>query len=183
MSSHIVLDSIGIDQGFFATKFTYSKGMDRSGSVIFADSFPSWAVRSSNSDVDSAPMQHSDREHDGVTVLVDGASYFVGKTALLASSSTGGLRIAYDHYVDSPDYKALFLGALFYISKHHKVSGSLTIERLGLGLPVNSLFQSKDKLMHMALGTHEVPCPRIYQGASRFLLKKFLSSVNLRVQP
>ncbi len=156
---HTVLAEAAIDLGFFSTKLTYGEGSNRSGSVILTDIFPSWAVRSSEFEAMGKSKQLGSMCHDGATVVVDGMPYFVGKSSLLATSSVGGLRIAHDNYSQSPQYKAIFLGALFYIAKHHKAGGSLTIERLCVGLPITTFFSHKDDLEKLAVGTHLIPNP------------------------
>lgn len=160
MATHFVLPEAAIDQGFFSTKIAFSTSTGKSGSVINTDQFPSWAVGSSEYATSFRTQAITgEMAHDGATVDVDGQRYFVGKSALRASTSAGGQRTAHENYSRSPQYRALFLGALYYISKHHKVSGSLTINCLCLGLPVVTYFTHKDDLRSMAMGTHEIPSP------------------------
>ena len=49
----------------------------------------------------------------GANVTVNGAEYFVGKDVVLQTSARQTRAIT-ENYADSPEYKALFLGGLYY---------------------------------------------------------------------
>lgn len=158
MTTHQVLKFAAIDQGFFSTKIAYGTSTSTTGQVIDTDQFPSWSVNGLDFAKNSQTSNFGSNI-DGATVVVDGQRYFVGKSALQASTREGGQRIAHGNYSRSPEYRALFLGALFYICKRREVTGSLTINTLALGLPVSTFFAMKDELAAMAKGTHEIPSP------------------------
>lgn len=157
--THTILPEAAIDVGFSSTKFTYGTGTDRSGTVILADLFPSHAVLTSESSGPSKSEQLGGATPDGVIVEVEGAQYFVGKSVLQASSGVGNMRLAFVGYSETPQYRAMFLGALYYIAKHKQASVTMTIERLCLGLPVGAFFGYREHLQKMAEGIHEIPSP------------------------
>lgn len=158
-ASHIVLTEAAVDLGFFSTKLTNGVTSSRNGSTIVTDIFPSFAVRASDHSSISRINGAGFGTVDGVTVEVYDASYFVGKSALKATSGVPIERLPNENYSKTAEYRALFLGALYYMCKHHKVTGSLTIERLCVGLPVATYFSHKALLEKETVGTHVVPCP------------------------
>jgi plasmid segregation protein ParM len=98
-------------------------------------------------------------QHDGVLLELDGVGYFVGKSSPHLVDGRGGLRAATTDYSETPSYKALLLGALYYIAKKKGATGSLTIQQLTLGLPLSTVFTHATRLKKMAQGEHTLPCP------------------------
>lgn len=70
----------------------------------------------------------------------------VGPDAHLATGKT--TRILNNQYIDTPEYRALFLGGLVFAGVHH-------IDLLVLGVPVTSIHRAAD-LKKMAQGSHEI---------------------------
>lgn len=186
----MVVSDAAIDQGFFSTKLTYGEGASHTGTVILTDVFPSWAVRTASAEAMGKSKQFGATQHDGVTVEVEGQSYFVGKSSMRATNALGGTRVAHENYSLSPEYKALFLGALYYIAQHHKIGGSLTIERLCLGLPIATFFSHRERVEAMATGAHEVPSPKDPSKTIKVHVKRVIvigqpqgAAINFALQP
>lgn len=177
--NHSIIPEAGIDVGFFSTKLTVGTGKDGVGAVILTDIFPSWAVRTSMATTIGQASQLGFKSVDGVTVEVEGIQYFVGKSALNASSGVGIERSPNENYSQTPEYRALFLGALYYIAAHHKANGSLTIESLCVGLPVATFGNYRKALAAMSTGTHVIPCPSDHAKTIKVHIKK----CNVVVQP
>jgi PRTRC genetic system protein D len=155
---HIVLPEAAVDLGFFSTKLTNGMSSDRNGAVTLTDIFPSFAVRANDPHAIARINGAGFGAFDGATVVVDGTSYFVGKSVLQATSGVPIERSPSENYSRTAEYQALFLGA-HYMAKHHKVDGSLTIERICVGLPVATYFSHKASLEAQTIGTHIVPSP------------------------
>lgn len=149
------LRAIGIDVGFFSTKFTTGRTAEGvSRSAVPADQFPS-----------IAPFQHVDAQgpadtarRDGVRVIVDGVAHYVGKDTLLESGGFGTTAVAPD-YSTTTAYKALFRGALHMIARANDAQGDLVIEMLVGGLPMASYDEFKGHLEAFMLGPHVMPHP------------------------
>jgi plasmid segregation protein ParM len=87
-----------------------------------------------------------------VHVDVDGITYEVGEDAHLSSKSgQTHTQILNDSYVDSPQYKALFLGSLYMVH----AGDDDVIDLLVLGLPVNH-FAKRKMLIDLAKGEHKI---------------------------
>lgn len=86
-------------------------------------------------------------KRDTVTVAVDGSFYEVGPEAHLATGKTT-TRILNNQYIDSPQYKALFLGSL-------AMAKMPVVDLLVLGVPVSSLHRVEE-LKSMAVGIHQI---------------------------
>jgi plasmid segregation protein ParM len=170
--NHSFIPEAGIDVGFFSTKLTVGTVKDGVGAVILTDLFPSWAVRTSTATTIGQGSQLGFKSVDGVTIEVEGMQYFVGKSALNASSGVDMERSPNENYSQTPEYRALFLGALYYIAEHHKVNGSLTIESLCVGLPVATFSNYRKELALMSSGTHTIPCPSDHSKSIKVHIKK-----------
>lgn len=149
---NLVVPAAGIDVGFFQTKFTAGAGPD---GKLAVDMFPSLVPTATVRYTDLPGMTRS----DCVVLPHDGVDYLVGKSAPDYMNAAGMLRAPSQDFSNTPRYRALLLGALYYIAKQHGVDGSLTIECLCLGLPMSSLAQHAAGLRSMATGTHQLPSP------------------------
>lgn len=149
------LRAIGIDVGFHSTKFTtgrVSEGVTRD--AIPTDQFPSVApevVARSGGPSGTAPT-------DGVRILVDGVTHFVGKDTLLEAGGSWMTAVT-PSYSESTSYKALFKGALYAIAKANDARGDVEIDMVVGGLPMASYADHKAKLEVFMAGEHEVPSP------------------------
>lgn len=154
-NTHSVIPAAGIDVGFYSTNFTYGKATTQTGTEILVDQFLSVAP------VVNGPIQHlpGTSRHDGVQVTVDGQTFFVGKSAPDMVNGRGGLREAVANYSQTPEYKALFLGALYQIAKHRNATGSLTIKHLTVGLPLSTVLVYSKSLKDYSQGEHTIPSP------------------------
>ena len=98
----------------------------------------------------------------GANVTVNGAEYFVGQDVVLQTSARQTRAIT-ENYADSPEYKALFLGGLYYFLRDYanELRGKTEVEirRLVAGLPMNTLATHEAKVRELFEGTHVVPSP------------------------
>lgn len=154
---HSVIPAAGIDIGFFSTKFTLGTRTGPSGSEIAVDQFPSIAPTSPHK---TLPRLGNTTALDAVIVNVEGLDYCVGKSVFSMGSSMGGMRAASENYSKTPAYRALLLGAFYYMAKHHGSTGNLVIQHLTLGLPLDTVFDHADFVKGMAEGEHMIPCPK-----------------------
>ncbi len=154
------LRAIGIDVGFFSTKFTTGRIAEgTSRSAIPTDRFPS-----------VAPFQHVEPQTpasavvgDGVRLTVDGVAHYVGKDTLLEAGGYGMTGFAED-YSTTTAYKALFRGALYMIAKANAVPGDMSIDMLVAGLPMASYDRFRGPLEAFMLEPHVLPHP-VVSGA------------------
>lgn len=149
------LRAIGIDVGFHSTKFTtgrVSEGVSKD--AIPTDQFPSVApevIGRSGGPSGTAPT-------DGVRILVDGVTHFVGKDTLLEAGGSWMTAVT-PGYSESTSYKALFKGALYSIAKTNDARGDVEIDTVVGGLPMASYADHKSKLEAFMAGEHEIPSP------------------------
>lgn len=148
------ISAIGIDVGFFSTKFSVGRDKNRNNEII-VDQFPSQAPRSHISAGKKLPMS---AELDGANVQVNGVPYFVGKDVFRMVETFGSRAVVADFSASDP-YKALFLGSLGYVASHHGTPSRLVIKHLVLGLPMNTVYAYREPLKRMGEGRHEVPIP------------------------
>ena len=133
----LVLVSQDLGSGF--TK--YSK-KDSDGNVTF-HSFPSLAPKHTGKDFSMGLLQ----KRDTVVVDLEGTEYEVGPDS--SDLDTGGsTRNLNDNYIYTEQYKAVFLGGLYY-------SGEKEIDLLVLGLPISGMDKAAD-LVKLATGTHKI---------------------------
>ncbi len=129
-----------IDLGWGYTKFSH---IDVESETLKYSSFPSLAPRSAGLDLSMSILG----KRDTVVVDVDGTKYEVGPDAgdLDTNDATRNLN---DQYIHTEQYKAVFLGALYYI-------GEQVIDLLVVGLPLSNM-QAAAKLKSLMVGTHRV---------------------------
>lgn len=148
------LSAVGVDVGFFSTKYTLGTRDKRSGSIEVRQ-FPSVAPRVSNALKDLTAKDSL----DGAMIEVDsGVRHFVGQDAYQLMTTTGARAVTSD-YCTTSDYKALFRGALFHIARAHKATDSLTIDTLVAGLPLSTVYTHSKELERFIAGEHLVPSP------------------------
>ncbi len=153
-SSTTTLPAIGVDVGFYSTKFTTGR-RDKSTRAVDVMQFPSVAPRISGS---MKAITAAD-QLSGVLVDVEpGALHFVGADVYQVAPTTGARAVTSDYSLSS-DYKALFLGALHYIAKEHAVEESLQIDTLVAGLPFSTVYTHANELAAFIKGVHKVPHP------------------------
>jgi len=112
--------------------------------------FPSVATPVEKSELKSSLDLYASRKV--VHAEVDGITYEVGEEAHLSSKSgQTHTQILNDSYVDSPQYKALFLGSLYMVH----AGDDDVIDLLVLGLPVNH-FAKRKMLIELAKGEHKI---------------------------
>lgn len=173
---HSVITAAGIDIGFFSTKFTLGQHTGQSGTEIVADQFPSLAPKSPQK---TLPILAHSSALDAVIINVDNVDYCVGKSVLSMGGPSGSVRAASENFCQTPAYKALLLGAFYYMAKHHGGTGSLLIKHLTLGLPLNTVFAHAEFVKQMAEGEHVIPCPN--QPDKK--MKVFVQNVIVVAQP
>lgn len=153
-SPSISLSAIGIDVGFFSTKFTTGR-RDKRTHALEVMQFPSVAPRIAGTMKSIAAMD----KLSGVVIEVEpGVRHFVGVDVYQVASTTGARAVTRD-YSQTSDYKALFLGALHHIAKEHGATTSLQINTLVSGLPLSTIYTHASDLMAFIKGSHQVPNP------------------------
>lgn len=132
-----------IDVGYGNTK--YVAGADENGELVYG-SFPSITPLASNQSISGNMFMARDTK----IVDVDGTHFEVGveTEALISGSNTDAAKVLDESYIFSPQYKALFLGALSYM-------GQEKYDILVLGLPVNYI-RNADKLAELFTGEFEL---------------------------
>ncbi len=148
------LPAIGVDVGFFSTKFTTGR-RDKSTRAVEVMQFPSVAPRISSS---MKAITAADRLSGALVEVEPGALHFVGKDVYQVAPTTGARAVTND-YSQSSDYKALFLGALYHIAKEHNVKDALCIDTLVAGLPLSTVYTHASELTSFIKGEHKVPHP------------------------
>lgn len=155
LSSSLIVPVAAVDIGYFATKYTL--GRNTTGkSVVLCDSFPSIAPRVQKTlsrTLGADPLE-------GVSIGIDGVDYFVGPDASMRSTGRDA-RIVLEQYSTSSEYRALFLGTLYYIAKHalegRRNVNTLEIQTLVSGLPLNTIDQYSQNVRTMMKGAFELP--------------------------
>lgn len=148
------LAAIGVDVGFFSTKFTTGR-RDKRTQVLEVSQFPSVAPRISAS---MKTITSTDKLAGALIEVEPGALHFVGADVYQVAPTTGARAVTTD-YSQTSDYKALFLGALYHIAKEHGVKEALQIDTLVAGLPLSTVYTHSADLVAFIKGTHKVPHP------------------------
>lgn len=149
----LLLPVAALDVGYFSVKG--ASGRDEAESLIQTFAFPSQCAKSQGHSSVSIGMN----AHSGINVRVGQTLYFVGQDAAL-NSHARQTRTITESFVDSDEYKALFLGGLHYIVKEHVArlkSQKVHIRRLVAGLPMNTFDKYKDLVRSKMEGKHLVP--------------------------
>ena len=175
-TKHFVIPAAGIDIGFYSTKFTYGESLSHTGTQILADQFPSLAPQMAHKRLPHLPTSAA---LDGAVVSIDKVDYFVGKDVLSMVGAAGGVRAASDNYCQTPTYRALLLGAFYYMAQQNEVTGSLVIDYLTMGLPLTTVFSHNQFVKDMALGENTIPCP----GHPGRTIKVIVNNVTVIAQP
>lgn len=133
-----------LDIGYGNTK--YLSGVDENGDLILG-SFPSLTPLASAHKISGNMFMSRDTK----VVDVDGTNYEIGVESedLISGSSTDAAKVLDESYIFSPQYKALFLGALAYMEQEE-------YDILVMGLPVNYIHNA-EKLSELFTGTFELP--------------------------
>lgn len=151
---HIAIDGLGIDIGFFSTKFTTGKRDKKTGEAEVRQ-FPSVAPRIAGT------MRHialMDKLKGAVIEVEPGVLHFVGDDVYQVASTSGSRGVTAD-YSRSSDYKALFLGALFHIAKEHGATNTMEIDTVVAGLPISTIYTHAADLSALIQGAHQIPSP------------------------
>lgn len=170
-----VLDTLAVDVGFFQTKYTLGRTSSPKGigTAIQVGSFPSVAPQSIEVELQGATAPQ------GVNIAHNNMKFFVGKGAMNLLDSTGLVREASEHYCHTNEYAALFKGALWHIAAHHRVTGSMTVKHLVVGLPMSTIYEEADFIESLCLGVHELPST----DAEPRAIKIDVKSVTVVAQP
>ncbi len=153
-SATTTLPAIGVDVGYFSTKFTTGR-YEQHNQSLKVQQYPSLAPRISANLQSIASGDHL----DGTVVEVEpGALHFVGADVYLLAPTTGARAVTMD-YSQSSDYKALFLGALHHIAKELGVNNALQIDTVVAGLPLSTIYTHANALTAFIKGEHKVPHP------------------------
>lgn len=152
MSTHTILPAAGLDLGFFSTKMAMPIH-DNSSPSVRAEQFPSLAPI-------STPIQDlpSFNRPDGCTVKVGDVTYFVGNGVHQNMDGSGLTRSSNPDYSRTPEYKALFLGALWHMARTMKLGDThLKIQHLVVGLPMACMRTHAKSLAELCSGSHLIP--------------------------
>ncbi|HQT51523.1 MULTISPECIES: hypothetical protein [Acidovorax] len=124
---------VALDIGYFSVKGASRR---EKNDTIKAFQFPSQCSHVSSVHKTSMGMAAL----SGANVTVNGAEYFVGKDVVLQTSARQTRAIT-ENYADSPEYKALFLGGLYYFLSDYagelRGKNEVEIRRMVAGLPMN----------------------------------------------
>jgi plasmid segregation protein ParM len=129
-----------MDIGFGNVKLLIGYGEE--GEPYFL-SFPSVAPKSAR----NGSGEGFGANRETIVVTIDGLDYEVGPDAMDLANSVDG-RILHDQYVTSDQYKALYLGALYYLDTPE-------VDYLQLGLPFN-MMKYADQVREQSKGEFEV---------------------------
>jgi PRTRC genetic system protein D len=174
MTTHTIISASAIDLGFFSTKI--ASPMTGAGSTsVKTQQFPSLAPI-------STPMQDlpSFNRPDGCTVTVADVTYFVGSGVHQRMDGSGLTRSSNPDYSRTPEYKALFLGALWHLARSMQLGDThLKLEHLAVGLPMASMRSHAKFLSDLCSGSHLIP--GVADPASQF--KVTIGKVHVLSQP
>jgi plasmid segregation protein ParM len=165
------LDALGVDVGFFETKFTCHRAHGRHGGTIVAEQFPSLAPRDKGIDLTLPNIQKADI----VKIEVEpGVAHLVGKDVEIAVHGFGTKAVTPD-YSRGTAYKALFLGALHSIARANAVRGEeMHVETLVGGLPLSSIRTHSRELREFMQQSHTVPHPADKERSLRVIVRNAL---------
>lgn len=169
----VTVSAAAIDVGFFATKFTL--GRKKQDNTIEVDQFPSITqpIRGGMHNFAMAA------ERNGAMFETEpGVTHYVGKD-IMNNVNTYGSRAVINNFSESSAYKALFLGALYYMAKHHGAVHTMIIKKLVVGLPMNTIYTHSESLKTLVEGEHTLPHP--HQVGST--IKVFVQSSMVVAQP
>ena len=174
MTIHSVIPSAALDLGFFSTKMAFLA--KEASSKVRTDQFPSLApvLRTQLLELPSF------NKPDGCVVKVGGSSYFTGTGVHQVMDSGGMTRSATPDYSTTPEYKALFLGALWHMARAMRLGDcNLKFEHFAVGLPMAGLRTHAKSLQALCTGSHLIPGVAD-PGA---LFKVVISKVHVLSQP
>lgn len=152
-SAHLIVPFIALDIGYFSVK---GASHQLSNGQINNFIFPS-----------VAPQIHSEisvhqgmGSYSGALVDVNNNKYFIGADARYFTKNLKP-RTTNENYINSEDYKALYLGGLHHILKElgplMKDITEVTINKVVGGLPLNTIQDGKTTVRSLFEGTHIVP--------------------------
>lgn len=141
-----------IDVGYYNLKYTGGRKMVGGVNTIPTSLFPSLAPRLTTKELMKDPGV------DACIVNVRGADYIVGPGAVNYTSASE--QQAFDlEYSASDRYRALMAGALHYIAEDAGAGQECVIDRLVLGLPLNTYHKNVQTLVQRAVGEHVIRRP------------------------
>lgn len=141
-----------VDVGYFNVKYTLGRKLVSGANKIATGLFPALAPRITT----KAVMK--DAGVDACIVNVGGADYIVGPGAVNYTSSSEQQAFDLDYSV-SDRYHALMVGALNYMAEDARAGQEFTINRLVLGLPMNTFHENVKALTRRAAGEHMIRHP------------------------
>ena len=165
-----------IDVGYFNVKFTHGRKKLPDGSTVIAtDMFPALAPVVS---ADSLALAEGHKRPAGTVVRIDGVHFFVGKDVETFARGIEPREVNED-YCTTDKYLALLRGGLHAMAAHEGVQpgGTLVIEHLVVGLPLNTYAKHKPRLIQITMGEHSLSEPG---GLSR---KVIVQDVLVLTQP
>lgn len=152
----VTVSSRAIDVGYANTKFTVGRKKVNGETVIVADLFPSITAVLPK----GRPFERKagTRASDGCLTEIDGVLHFAGRGVPMHLKGSQPRHVL-PNYCMTPAYMALMHAAMHYMLEDVGNPRELVIEHLGLGLPLNTHYEYKEKLRQSAIGTHVLGGP------------------------
>lgn len=146
-----------IDIGYFNVKLTHGRKETGDSNLIRTEMFPALAPVLTG---DSFSLARSTQKMAGCVVDVGGVLYYVGADANLHTRGVEPRDVS-DDYCTSAKYLALLRGALHRMCDVEKIPlpGDLVVERLVVGLPLNTFAKHNEPLLQLVKGEHFVGAP------------------------
>lgn len=147
-----------IDVGYFNVKFTHGRTKKEDGSTTIAtDLFPALAPVVS---AEALGLAEGQKKTAGTVVQVEGVHYYVGKDVDIYARGVEPREVNED-YCTTAKYLALLRGALFSMAREENLppGGTLVIEFLVVGLPLNTYARHKAKLTEVTKKQHSFTGP------------------------
>ncbi len=174
MNREVPVVSVGvraIDVGYANLKYTLGRRLIGGENTIVTGLFPAIAPRLMTRDVMKDPGV------DACIVNVRGADYVVGTASV--NYTTPSEQQAFDlDYSGSDRYHALMVGGMNYMADDAGAGQEFVIERLVLGLPLNTYHQNALALKQRATGEHLIRRPGSNQHR-----RVTVKDVHVMVQP
>ena len=160
-----------VDVGYRNVKYSVGRKLVGDVNTIATDLFPAIAPRLATKNMMKDPNV------DACIVNVGGSDYIVGPSAVDHTSVSE--QQAFDlEYSATDRYHALMLGALNYMGDEAGAGHEFVIERLVLGLPLNTYHQNVQALTQRAVGEHV-----IRRAGSDHHRRVTVKSAHVMVQP
>jgi plasmid segregation protein ParM len=161
---------MGLDVGYGNTKAVYSTEAGVEHNLVLP------SVAHEILDLEHHKDMTATGKTDQVLVEVEGRHFTVGPSAAVFG------RTLHDHYILTPQYRALVIAAL-YAAFEELGDATDTVDALVVGLPVYSFSRMKDQLREQMLKPFLVPMPPALRGRLGASISVQARSVRVMPQP